>query len=406
MVSLTAFLVVISLGRWAGESALGVFALGWSCWFVSVSLADTLVATPYTYFLNRLQRGDRDLPMIALWGIVLLAACFVALLALLAALDVANLKSVWPALPIAVATSLVREFTRRHFLAVGKTRSLMILDVVGALLQVTLLGWLIQSGELTASTAFWSIALGASLPLLPMVSSARLRRFMAAKSSVAAGLSDFFGYGRWLLLGGICHALSVQSYPWLAFSAGGAPLTGLYAACTALVNVLTPVLVGLTNYFRPRFMTALSQHSRQHSQHADSSFARYVLQRAAFFVAPSILLCVALAVFGEFALGHIYGAAFKQGATALVWFGVGAVGVSLAAPVQLGLLALRKPVTNFYYHAVALAVIGLGTVTYSGALTLSNLAHINAVSNWTAALLLSALFIHHNRAAARLSANH
>ena len=388
MVSLTSFLVVLALGRWAGDAALGAFALGWSCWFLTSSLADTLVATPYTYFLNQRHVIERDLPIVALNGFGVLALAAGALLTALWLIDYATLAALWPALPFAIAASLLRELMRRHWLATGQTKRLFRLDVSSSLLQLSGVAFLISTAHLSANSALWAIAFGTAIPVLPMLNRHRMRRCHAAKGDIVQGLLSFFEYGRWLLVGGLFHVASVQIYPWLAFAAGGARLAGVFAACMALVNLLAPLLTGLTNYFRPKFMAA-----RAHD--LTDGFATYVLRRAPIFLVPGVALCVILAFLGETALARIYGASFIVGAPALVWFGVATVAVCLSAPLQLGLLAMRATVTNVYYHAAAMMCVAVAVAAITPQrLTLLDLSHINAAASWVAATVLSVLFFY------------
>src|SRR5207253_993629 len=56
LASATSFATVLALGRWSGEAELGHYALGGSCGFLAMSLVDTLVATPATFFMAQKQR--------------------------------------------------------------------------------------------------------------------------------------------------------------------------------------------------------------------------------------------------------------------------------------------------------------------------------------------------------------
>ncbi len=276
-------------------------------------------------------------------------------------------------------------------MASGQTHRLFRLDIASSALQVAGLAALIAIQQLSATGAFWVIAVGTLVPVLPLLSRGHLHRLVAGNDELRSGLTSFFDYGRWLLVGGLCHVMSVQIYPWLAFAAGGAHMAGVFAACMALVNLLTPLLTGFTNYFRPKFMAA-------RADDASRGFARYVLRRTPIFFLPGLLLCAVLALFGEIALVRIYGASFAVGAPALLWFAVATVAVCLSAPLQLGLLAMRATVSNVYYHAAALSCVAIAVaVIEPQRLTLVNLAHVNAAANWVAATLLSLLFFYRLR---------
>jgi O-antigen/teichoic acid export membrane protein len=383
-ISLTSFITLLALGRWAGQEALGVFVLGWSCWFLASSLVDTLVTTPYTYF--KLQHNSSGaLNMICVWGAILLSLGFAIALTALWLLNVSAFGALWPALPIALSASLLREITRRVFLATSQTKHLLWLDTTSSLLQLIGLGVLCAWNQLSAAYVLWLIAVSTIIPILPMLNVARLRRLFTARSQTKEELLKFYRYGRWLLVGGMFHVLSVQAYPWLAFVAGGTKLTGLYAACMSIVNILAPLLIGLTNYFRPKFMFARVRYPGQ-------GFPIYVVKRTAIFIFPGLVLCLLLIPFGESTLLGVYGPAFREGAMALAWFGGGALAVCLAAPFQLGLLALNATVTNLYYHAMAGFCVLLGALLYLGSLTLVSLGVIYFVACWTACALLIAMF--------------
>lgn len=349
-VSLANFLSILALGVWSGQEELGAYALGISCFLLGVSLADTLVATPYTYFSSRAERDGRDLEAVATLASLALAVAGALALSAACAFEVPGLSRLWPALPFAYVLFLMREWMRRCLVANGAVRRLLAVDCAGALLQLAGIVALGIMDQLTARSAMMVVGLASMAVLLPAVPQLSGNRLSVARRQGAAVLAGFFEYGRWLFLGGICHVGSVQLYPWLALIAGGERLAGLYAACAALVNLLGPLFVGLTNYFRPRFMAAW------HAGDA-RSFVRYVALRSCVFVAPAIGVMV-LAVFtGGDVLARLYGAEFRDAGEALAWMSGGMCAVAAGAAIQLGLLAMRAPVTNLYYHGVSLVLL-------------------------------------------------
>lgn len=390
-VSATSFATTLVLGRLAGESALGLFALGWSIWFFALSLGDTLLSTPYTYYVAQKQAIARDLVMCTAWGMLFQAIAFAAALAALCLLDVAGMAALWPALPAAIAACIAREFYRRHLLARGEAALLLRVDFGGSALQLAGLAVLAATQSLSAMKVLWVVAIAAGVAVLPLSSARRWRRLAAARHEALPVLRRYFAFGRWLVLGGLCHAASVQAYPWLAFAAGGERLAGLFAACNSLVNLMAPLLTGLTNHFRPKFIAAQIQLSPKR-------FERYVARRAGLFVVPPLALTAVMALFGAPLLSAIYGPGFLPAAGALPWMGLGLMGVAIAAPLQLALLALHAPVTNFYYHGGALLVLApLAMVTY-GAASITGLGQIYGAVNIAAMLVLGGLFLATNPA--------
>ncbi len=384
--SACSFITILALGRFGGEAELGLFALGWSCWFLVMSLGDTLVATPYTYFASQRRPLCEDLVMTSAWGIVMLCGAVFLLLGALRLQGTDGPGALWPALPAAVIAASVREFARRHLMATARQGQLLRVDVAGAVVQLGGVAGLAAAGLLSAVNAFWVIAVAASVVVLPWCTRARLLRLLSARRMAVRVITVLFGYGRWLLLGGVCHVVSGQAYPWLAFAAGGQRLAGLFAACNSLLNLLSPLLTGLTNHFRPQFMLAQSRLS-------GPEFVGYVRRRLAIFVLPALALGVALGWGGEWALAHLYGPAFRAAAVALPWMSLGLLAVAFAAPLQLALLALHAPVTNLLYHGSALLWLGLAMLAAQQQASMAVLGQVYGAVNVAATLMLALLFM-------------
>lgn len=389
LASLASFITVLALGRWGGESQLGLFALAMSALFLAVSLTDSLIATPYTYQRAQAQQPPGDLVMAAVWGVFALVLAIGTGLSLLMRADVFGLASLWPALPLALAAVALREVRRRHLLVDGATAALLRLDAGSAVLQLSALALLVYLDKLDASNALLSMALAAALPLLPLLRAGQLRRLSAARKTAPAIVGRFAHYGQWLLMGGLCHVLSVQAYPWLAFAAGGTALAGRFAAATALLNVMSPVLTGLTNHYRSRLMEAGPRMSPR-------GFTGRVLGSLPAFVLPAIGLWLALVLAGELLLSSLYGDGLASAAVALPWLGLGVVAVALGAPFQLGLLALGASPTNLAYHATALLAL-VATAALIGPLQLEPLSMAFGGANLLATAVLALLFFSRSR---------
>ena len=98
--SLTSFLTVAAVGRWAGASELGIFALAVSCFFLAASVIDTLVATPYTYLHAHTDSpAQADLGLAALAAAMLVGVLVALPLTVLWWLDWTALAKLWPLLP-------------------------------------------------------------------------------------------------------------------------------------------------------------------------------------------------------------------------------------------------------------------------------------------------------------------
>jgi len=398
-VSAASFLTVLAVGRWQGAAELGIYSLGLSLWFLALSLGDTLVLTPYTYFVAQRERPASDLPVVAFWGVFFLATLFAVVLTLLRWLGdllPQGLETLWPSLPFALAAGSLRELVRRHLLATRRVARLLPLDVSSALVQLAGIGLLQATQRLSASNVYWVTGVTALVCLMPFFHArSLLHRICADCRQIVPGLKAFLAYGHWLLLGGVCHVASVQAYPWLAYAAGGERVAGFFASCNALVNVLSPVLTGLVNYFRPMFMFAQTQRD-------GGGFIRYVLQRVPVFAVPAVALAMLVFLCGDFFLIQLYGSSYAAGAEALRWLSLGMLGIATAAPLQLALLALGASVTNLYYHGTGLFILA-GAAWYGfDSLTLTGLGRLFGTVNLLSAAVLAIFFSVHARAEPRM----
>jgi len=397
VLSLSNFLTVLALGRWGGTSDLGQFALGWSVYFLAGSLADTLIFTPYTFHASQKVSIAPDLPGTSALATGLLGLLWLVALSLLSAASLwwvptwsglSELAGLWPVLPLAIAAGLARELVRRHQLCQGRAEALMGMDVLGSLILLGLVGTLATQHQLTATTALAAQALAALLTVLPWLSTAHLQRLRAAWASVKPVMRDYLAYGHWLLMGGLCHVLSVQAYPWLALAHGGTQQAGLQAACAALMNLISPLLTGLTNHYRPRYMQSLAHEGR-------TAFMRLVWRSSLLFLAPALVLWLGSWAVGEHVLVLLYGPDFRAAAVALPWQAMGVVAVAVAAPLQLALLAVRAPTTNLIHHGSAIVVLALGAWVWQAQLDMLGLGRLQGIVGVVASGVLALLFWRH-----------
>ncbi|HLD67690.1 MAG TPA: hypothetical protein VJA19_16795 [Pseudomonas sp.] len=385
MQSLTSLLTGMALGRWAGQNDLGVFALGFSFCFLAISLSDTLVATPYTYFKSQTKDTNPSLRLAGLAGVTLIGAGVSLALTIAVLAGVESVQSLHLALPIAIMALVIREFIRRHLYVAGKLAEVFFFDVVSSLIQLGLVLILVVLGTLSAPHAFICMALACALPTALWIWSERHSAWQLDWRTGKHWLINFFAYGRWLVVGGACHVASLQLYPWLALLGGGPAQTGVLAACTGLTNLMNPLLVGLTNYLRPHFM-------QRYSTHGHKTFPTYVLRRALLFAIPALGFLVIVGLSGNYLLALIYGESYRSGATTVSLMAIGVVAIALSAPLQLALLAAREPVTNFIYHGTALALLLVLAIVFSNHLSLETLGAFYGGVNLAALGMLGLLF--------------
>ncbi|SEM87211.1 Membrane protein involved in the export of O-antigen and teichoic acid [Pseudomonas sp. ok272] len=383
--SLASFLTGLVLGRCVSQEALGAYALGLSFCFLIISLGDTLIATPYTYLRASREGEPHTLFASALWGSAALGLVVALVLTVLHLMGAGLPAELWPALPLAVMGLVMREFLRRHFYVINRSGHAMVLDLTSAAGQLLALGVLAWGGWLSAASVFWAIAGVSALSFALNLGKAQASFFWPPLRMLATQWRAFLGYGGWLVAGGLCHVASVQLYPWLALLGGGQAMVGLYAACIAVTNLINPLLIALTNHFRPRFIA--------HYQEAgQEGFMRYLLLRSLPFLLPALAFVMLAGWAGGPLLGVLYGKEFSVGAPALVYLAFGLMAVAAAAPIQLGLLALRAPVSNLFYHGTNLGVLVVLALIWHDRLSLQLLAQFYCGANVAGLLMLGILF--------------
>jgi len=383
--SVTNFITGIALGRFASQEELGAFALGFSFCFFAISLGDNLVATPYTFFKSQNENKSNTLFGAALLGTLGVSVFISGVLWVCVLLDVASLSSLWLVLPLAVSSIILREFFRRHLYVAGKLAKVWFVDLFSAAIQLTLIFVLTASGSLTAGSAFVAITVAAGLPVAYLLVQSRGAFAGLGLRELWFWQKTFFEYGRWLVMGGACHVASVQLYPWLALLGGGERQVGAYAACTAVMNLINPMLIGLSNYFRPKFMS-------YYRADENKKFALYVAERSVLFLLPALVFCWIAIAWGEGLLEAAYGSGFRIGGDALAYMSLGTLAIALSAPFQLALLAARAPVTNLYYHGTTLLLSLILAGVLISHLSLNVLGAIYGGANFASLLVLLTLF--------------
>lgn len=163
-------------------------------------------------------------------------------------------------------------------------------------------------------------------------------------------------------------------------------MAGLYAACIAVTNLINPLLIALTNHFRPRFIAHYQEAGRAH-------LLPYMLLRALPFLLPALGFVLLAWLAGEPLLGLLYGPDFSKGGPALVYLAFGLLAVAAAAPIQLGLLALRAPVSNLFYHGTNLTVLVVMALIWHDRLSLELLAQFYCGANVAGLLMLATMFL-------------
>lgn len=155
VVSGASFLTMVIVGRAAGVSELGMFALAWSVLLVTNVVVEALVVTPFTVFVGE---HDKQADRRAYGSVVLVQALGLAGAAMaivLAAghvladtLSIERGASIMWALFVAIPMVVIREFARRFLFATLEAVRVFVLDLLVAALQLSTLIALTLTGRI------------------------------------------------------------------------------------------------------------------------------------------------------------------------------------------------------------------------------------------------------------------
>lgn len=348
----TNFLTGVVIGRFLSVGDLGVFSLGMTVVTFALIFQDTLLATPYTYHFHHAPEGAR--PRLTAGALVqsallAMAMAFVFLVAGTAALLAGNetLQPVFTALAGALPFLFIREFFRRMFFASFRMRRAMLLDGGVSALQFALLFAFLGLNVLSPATAY--LALAGSAGGAAFACFVLLRReFDFRGLDIVADTRENLKYGRWLLAGSVCHIGSLYAFPWFLYLQQGEKGTGAFAACMSIVNLLNPLIIGFTNFFRPKLIQVQADQGVR-------AMNRLIVLSAGALLVPVLVLIGGLALFGGALVSFVYGGDFSGLGSSIFLVSLSLVPTFLNAPVQLGVLALNKPWINPAFHAAGFA---------------------------------------------------
>jgi O-antigen/teichoic acid export membrane protein len=189
---------------------------------------------------------------------------------------------------------------------------------------------------------------------------------------LARGVRENWRFARWVLASAVIWASAMYLYPWVVTGFHGAGATGVWAACSAIVAIGNPVLIGLGNYVAPSIANTYALHG--------ATRLRSHTYRAALAVGGLLLpLTIGLSCFGDRVVRVLYGAEF----------GGQGLAVSLLA-TNLLLMAATFPVSRALFMiggARADALVNLAAV---GVLFTFGLAAVQAYGVPGAAMALCA----------------
>lgn len=257
------FAVTLLVGRLAGKSELGVYALGFSWIVLFACIQEALITIPYTVFSARLRRNRGRFRSAVLRHHVALAAAAALLAAtatgLLAVGSVAPHRlAVAAALIAAIPCSLMWEFGRRIAFADDRVGVALGLDVAALALQLAGVALLASWDRMTAATTLAICAAAwAAAGIAGAVISSALRT-VSARTTAATARKNW-RLARWMLAAQVVRTLDVYLPFWIVAYLVGEVAAGELAACLTLITLTNPIVLGVGNVLGPRLARAFAE---------------------------------------------------------------------------------------------------------------------------------------------------
>lgn len=350
-VSITNFATAVMIGRVCGKAELGVYSLALTLITIATGIISTLISTPYIVFGPQLRRSRRRLYLGSILVQELLLSVLFALIICVVALEggwqgwlsgrISNVGTITAAVIVFIS---LREFVRSVSFAELKVGWALLVDLTACFAQVAGMLLLIHWGALTVSRTYAILGAASAVAaggwLLLHTKTFRLdRRFYLAD------LKRNWDLGRWILGSGLLWQASGYLFPWILAVLHGNSVTGVWAACSAIVALGNPVLLGLSNYVLPKISNVFATAGVQSMKH-------YVHRYSLLFMVLLLPVVICMAAFGERLLTGIYGGGFGGTRSVLVLLALNLLVVTFAKPYSQGLFSLKCAKADTFVNVI------------------------------------------------------
>lgn len=348
----TTFLTGILVGRLLSVGEFGSFSLGLTLLVFSMVMQDNFLATPYTYrFHNAKTDGYAALRAGALIQSLMLSFVCAILLGIVYLFwpkdGHEDLVRILCVLSLSMPFLFLRETSRRIYFTEFRVLEALQMDVIVSTVQITSIMFICYIGIISTASVFAMIAGAAFIGSVWAILRYR-HEYDFKAAEIKRDTIENIVFGRWLVLGSICHLGSLYLFPWILYGVAGDEKAGAFAACYTLINLLNPLVLGFNNFFRPKLMQTYAQNGLD-AMHA------LILHLMRYLAVPAIGGVLFMVLFGGWLVRFIYGPDFEGLGLIMAITGISIFSVVLNAPFQLGILALNKPQLNPRFHAVSFA---------------------------------------------------
>ena len=341
VVSGTAFLSTVLVGRWSGPSELGRYKVVFSALGTLLALQSALILLPYAIQRHRKMRVPGENAGIALLQNTILAGAVTGALVLAAAVTLvagADTKLSWLmfALVFAAPFALQREFSRNYAFAHLHVAKALMLDLAVAALQIAMLGWLRWTDSVSAFGA--CAVLGGACALASAVWLYQERaNFILPNGHLREVTTDTWTLARWFCAGQIAYSVQCYASYWLLPLLLGMTQTGVYAACEAVASLANPLVTAFRNLLTPRSVLAFKDggHAR---------LRRQAMRDALLLAGGMSIFCLVIFAGGEAILRLLFHKTEPTGAGHVVTvLAVAMMASAVGSPASSALASMERP---------------------------------------------------------------
>ena len=388
LVSGCSFATMVAAGRANGAEGLGAFALALSL-VVTAGVAQGALLSKSYINLHRNAAEPREFAGGALLLNIAFAVVSSSALGLGAWLlwvrgDSPELAGALLAGAAAMPFVLVRDWLRQYLFAHLELRGALVFDAGWVTLQLGGIAWLYLGGRLTPGMVF------APMGLAALTASAAgwmilQNRFTLSVSAAKETWRQCRRFGSWTALSELFQQSRVHLVQWLLLLLHGLEAAGVFAAAMALVRVVNPLLLAISNFSEPYL--AAAYHSG--GVRGIRELAPKIALVAAAAVAP---LCALAAWQGPGLVQVLFGGSVAVDGPVFGFLMGAAVLGLLVYPFSAALYAVGQPKVTVWVRGAALAFAGAAALALTPEFGAWGAAMSVLLSAMVAAVMILAAF--------------
>ena len=204
------------------------------------------------------------------------------------------------------------------------------------------------SGRLSLITIYAVMGVACGLACLVWYLAYPQRVLFVRDRFVADGRRNW-EFGKWALRSYLVGSTNSQVMLWIVTAAVSTAATGVFGACSTLIGMTNPVLLGISNVLTP-------QAARAYATGGADDLRGLLTRNAAFLVLALGAFCLFMLLAGNWLAALVYGPDYAGTRWILFVLALGMLANSLSVVTGNGLWAIDQPRSNFVADVCCLCV--------------------------------------------------